>query len=951
MGNFCNRFHDDEDSDDEEDEDGNDNPKSSASKMTGHSRTKGNKLRKVSKKQAKGNTSAALKWAQHLSPANVPVKVRGGQEVMQQVIQLKVNNQPNLTPAMMSSVNQLTKVHTIEIVKCQREEIPPDLKELEIFTVLRMSHNHLRRFAEELAKCSKLEKIILDWNDIGDIQAGIFSKRNFPNLEVVNLAHNALVYLPNDFGITSKGGIKLIDLSYNQIQSIPNSILQCKHLQELNLSHNNLKVLPDNFAFQKLEKLFLSFNNLVKLPSNIGECRQLSKIRLIDNKLKELPPSILNLWKQKKYKDAEGKVRTGMLEELLVDRNPLQIPSITAFEMDKGMAGVDRAFHLFDEYLLDLRKSEAETKALEDRRKEQKMLQAPVADDAPEALDLANHYASEDATPATEADNAEAPSIPASWKEYYFAAFSEDEITNIRDAESTLLMLKKNRYLDKERKLAELALAAGGPDNVAATLRPFLDDNYRENFNGLIPVKDIDLYFNLLVFGVKSQYPAIHVLFDKIDTGDKGHILREEFDEFCKSIPVSLADDIRDQMWQLMAYRQPDMVFRVDFVAAWHIHDIESRDPWIVRLTEVLQLDYYDMTPSELQIRLRAKDSATATPQLDLNAGEFGQDKQESQWNKSRLDNQEGLKRVAPERLDDEDEVVANVGGRPTREQVLNKVSLSDRQYEVYREEVDSNDGDSEASVYSQELSESGSEGSDISEFDAQVFVKQLADLHEEESSQMTVAGKFVVDSDAAMKKLMEMPRAEFFRAQQKMEATKVKSIQSPLTRPSRRLKALDRKDDLFTVRQAIRQVHRTMPFSDFISLINYLLRALQTIKLSMSAVVTDSLQVTYWHVDDPIFRHTMGAEGTHRYTQKLLVKMGFVKLGGLNWVWPAAHLDLGKGNRGLPSWGIAAVSADCPGRHSGRLAEMIRLLKSCQLGIVHSKAGGSFTGHFPLLR
>ncbi len=84
-----------------------------------------------------------------------------------------------------------------------------------------------------------------------------------------------------------------------------------------------------------LRKLFVSFNNLKTLPENIGQCHALQKLRLIQNQLEVLPFGFLDLWQQ----------NGGMLEELLVTRNPLKLPSLTSFEM----GGIDLAMRLLSE--------------------------------------------------------------------------------------------------------------------------------------------------------------------------------------------------------------------------------------------------------------------------------------------------------------------------------------------------------------------------------------------------------------------------------------------------------------------------------------------------------------------------------------------------------------------------------------------------------------------------
>ncbi|CAJ1364837.1 unnamed protein product, partial [Effrenium voratum] len=111
-----------------------------------------------------------------------------------------------------------------------------------------------------------------------------------------------------------------------------------RRLLVLNVNNNELEKLPDGLGELKgLRKLSASFNALTALPETLGECRLLEKIRVVSNSITVMPHSLLQLWKQ----------QGGVLEELLVDGNPLIQPSITAFQM----GGLDRAMSLFGEWV------------------------------------------------------------------------------------------------------------------------------------------------------------------------------------------------------------------------------------------------------------------------------------------------------------------------------------------------------------------------------------------------------------------------------------------------------------------------------------------------------------------------------------------------------------------------------------------------------------------------
>jgi len=137
---------------------------------------------------------------------------------------------------------------------------------------------------------------------------------------------------------------------------------------------------------------------------------------------------------------------------------------------------------------------------------------------------------------------------------------------------------------------------------------------------------------------------------------------------------------------------------------------------------------------------------------------------------------------------------------------------------------------------------------------------------------------------------------------------------------------------NMMTVRRAVRDAYRNLPFHDFVALINFLLRGLKHIKHYDAQV-----HITYWHSDDPVIKHLMGEEG-NKYPANILREMGFVCVFGLYWVWPDKHLTgFGKGISRL-------VPLHCPGLEKMRLDDLIKLISHCRKSL--DKTGKKFTGH-----
>ena len=87
-----------------------------------------------------------------------------------------------------------------------------------------------------------------------------------------------------------------LDLSDNQLTSLPAEIGKLTQLTKLYLSDNQLTSLPAEIGqLTQLTELNLSNNQLTSLPAEIGNMTQLTELYLSNNQLTSLPDSIRRL--------------------------------------------------------------------------------------------------------------------------------------------------------------------------------------------------------------------------------------------------------------------------------------------------------------------------------------------------------------------------------------------------------------------------------------------------------------------------------------------------------------------------------------------------------------------------------------------------------------------------------------------------------------------------------
>ncbi|KAL6843751.1 hypothetical protein ACP4OV_026322 [Aristida adscensionis] len=115
------------------------------------------------------------------------------------------------------------------------------------------------------------------------------------NVVVLDVRSNQLTSLPNSIGCLSK--LKVLNVSGNLLHSLPATIEECRALEELNANFNQLTRLPDTLGFELhgLRRLSVNSNKLAYLPSSTSHMTALRALDARLNCLRELPDGLENL--------------------------------------------------------------------------------------------------------------------------------------------------------------------------------------------------------------------------------------------------------------------------------------------------------------------------------------------------------------------------------------------------------------------------------------------------------------------------------------------------------------------------------------------------------------------------------------------------------------------------------------------------------------------------------
>ncbi|MGF1688862.1 leucine-rich repeat-containing serine/threonine-protein kinase [Photobacterium japonica] len=113
------------------------------------------------------------------------------------------------------------------------------------------------------------------------------------SLEILDLSDNQLSSLPDEFAQLKK--LKIFFASNNQFDTLPDVLGQCPELEMVGLKANQIKHVPAQSLPQKLRWLILTENQIDTLPDALGERPRLQKLALAGNRLTQLPQTLSQL--------------------------------------------------------------------------------------------------------------------------------------------------------------------------------------------------------------------------------------------------------------------------------------------------------------------------------------------------------------------------------------------------------------------------------------------------------------------------------------------------------------------------------------------------------------------------------------------------------------------------------------------------------------------------------
>jgi Leucine-rich repeat (LRR) protein len=249
-----------------------------------------------------------------------------------------------------TDVEKFKNLKSLNLSGNQLYNLPANLSKLERLKELDLSNNKFEKIPKSVFKLKNLEKLILNDNPIDELPKNFvkldklkeFSMKNCPvpvlsdtvyqfiidkelmtrnELETHNqspeiiFANKGLNKFPNQ--LWNFTYIVELNLSQNEISSIPKEITLLKELSYLNLSQNKLKSLPMEIGkLELLNELLLDNNQLIVLPDEISNLKSLETLSLKNNQLTTLPKSFKKLKNLRKLELKGNEIPESELKKL-----------------------------------------------------------------------------------------------------------------------------------------------------------------------------------------------------------------------------------------------------------------------------------------------------------------------------------------------------------------------------------------------------------------------------------------------------------------------------------------------------------------------------------------------------------------------------------------------------------------------------------------------------------
>ncbi|GJQ66025.1 hypothetical protein Trydic_g4115 [Trypoxylus dichotomus] len=205
----------------------------------------------------------------------------------------------------------------LQINDIDRSSLDQGILKLTRLVSLDLSRNCIEFLPTEFCNLTRLRELNLSHNMFGKSQPAQWGWINgavAKNLKLLNLCHNNLTFLPDNFIKFHK--LITLHLDHNQLKSLPSGMGNMNHLLVFTISYNSLETLPGTVKRWKLSNIDLSHNKFItsrvsdsdsskKIPPKLCTLKEYAGRTVLNYRVRygpcTLPATLINYLEHAKY--------------------------------------------------------------------------------------------------------------------------------------------------------------------------------------------------------------------------------------------------------------------------------------------------------------------------------------------------------------------------------------------------------------------------------------------------------------------------------------------------------------------------------------------------------------------------------------------------------------------------------------------------------------------------
>lgn len=189
-----------------------------------------------------------------------------------------------------AQIGNLKNIDYLHLSNNKLQILPKTIANLQNLLILELGSNNFQNFPKAVCQITSLQRLNVSFNHLNRLPTSL---TNLVNLFDFSVSNNMFIQLPD---VITNLNLTCLQISNNQLKSLPEKIGNLTGLTHLSIGNNNLQSLPVTIGYlNNLEVLEINDNQLQFLPESINSLIKLRTLSLARNQFHNLVEDILKL--------------------------------------------------------------------------------------------------------------------------------------------------------------------------------------------------------------------------------------------------------------------------------------------------------------------------------------------------------------------------------------------------------------------------------------------------------------------------------------------------------------------------------------------------------------------------------------------------------------------------------------------------------------------------------